>query len=178
IMALQVVGRHDLGDENDPLNFGVGIVNSEVGAASLSFSSMVFRRICLNGMIFTTRETSYSRKHVGGVDLGAVVTEQMATRSVDGNNMVSVFIRLKAVVIEEPAKVFDKIGERYELTQDQREAITAAYGVEPGNHLYACINAVTRAGNSETLALESRLRLQEVGGRMLEAAGKGRRWLD
>lgn len=43
---------------------------------------------------------------------------------------------------------------------------------------YAGDNAVTRAGNAYDLPLDSRMKLQEVGGRILTAAESGARWLN
>ena len=52
-----------------------------------------------------------------------------------------------------------------------------AFEVEPGNTMFDLINAFTRAGNSTRLPLEDRAHLQELGGKILDGAERGR-WLN
>ena len=69
-------------------------------------------------------------------------------------------------------------GEGQELGDEELEAVRRAFLVEPESTLYGTINALTRAGNDPVLSVESREKCQEVGGRILELASKGTRWLD
>ena len=80
-------------------------------------------------------------------------------------------------MIPEPLRVIEKVVEHYELTQEQRDQTESAFDIEPGDTLYHAVNAITRAGNSADLALESRRQLQEVGGKIIEAVSSGKRWL-
>ena len=173
---MQLVSRHGE-NGNDPLFGGVHIGNSEVGVACISISGLVFRVICLNGLILGSGHHKISRRHIGVSaslnDIGGQVNNLIHA----GHSAVERFKGTRTVVISEPAKVFERIVEHHDLTKDQHTAISLAYTVEPGNTLYHAINAVTRAGNSTTLGPEPRRQLQEVGGRMLELAENGNRWL-
>ena len=173
---MQVVSRHGE-NGNDPLFGGVHIGNSEVGVACISISGLIFRVICLNGLIMGSGNHKISRRHIGNSaslnDIGGQVNRLIHA----GHSAVERFKGTRAVHITDPAKVFERIVEHHDLSKDQHAAISYAYTVEPGLTLYHAINAVTRAGNSATLALEPRRQLQEVGGRMLEMAEKGDRWL-
>lgn len=74
--------------------------------------------------------------------------------------------------------LFERITKHYELTQAEHETVLAAHSIEPGDNLYAGVNAVTRAGNSYDLPLDSRVKLQELGGPILAAAESGSKWLN
>ena len=52
---------------NDPVQAGVVITNSEVGAGSISVSLLVYRLRCLNGMILADEHFKVRRAHLGGV---------------------------------------------------------------------------------------------------------------
>jgi hypothetical protein len=50
--------------QDDVVHWGISISNSEVGAGSLKVESFMFRRYCLNGLIF---EQAMRRNHIGRV---------------------------------------------------------------------------------------------------------------
>ncbi len=70
-----------------------------------------------------------------------------------------------------------RIVTRYELAEDEGTAIHRAWQVEPGQTLFAVPNALTRAGNDNALPLESRHKLQTLGGRLTDLSATGR-WID
>ena len=74
--------------------------------------------------------------------------------------------------------VLERIGGRYKFDEPEVEASKAAWHIEPGESLWSVIQAVTRAANSPALSVDSREKLQMTGGRILELAGRGNRWLD
>ena len=66
----------------------------------------------------------------------------------------------------------------YPYEEDELEAVKTAFTVEPGDTLWSVIHAVMRAGNDAALAVDSREKLQRIGGRILELAERGSRWID
>lgn len=173
-MEVQLVGNENDGSLRD----GLHLTNSEVGAASVSLSALIYRGICLNGLIMGHGRYTWSKRHIGATDLHHAFNEQVPHLIEASAEARTAFKGTTSVVVNEHEKAFERIVERYQLTKPQHAAITQAYAEEPGVSLYHIINAVTRAGNHPELALEPRRQLQEVGGRMLELAGQGRRWLD
>lgn len=179
VMHVQFVqGRgHDAG-RNDWLHPGVGITNSEVGLARVQISGLLFRTICLNGMILRGGSEEWQRRHIGNVNLADQVRQAICRVQEAAATGVSRFSGLQGIRVPDMPGLFERISKHYELTKPEHEAIETAFKIEPGDSLYAGVNAVTRAGNSYELPLDSRLKLQEVGGRILTAAESGARWLN
>ncbi len=173
-MEVQLVGNHGDGSLRD----GLHLTNSEVGAASVSLSALIYRGICLNGLIMGTGSYTWSKRHIGATDLQVAFNDQVPHLIEASAEARGAFKGTTSVVVKDHEKAFERIAERYQLTKQQHGAILEAYQAEPGVSLYHVINAVTRAGNHPELAIEPRRQLQEVGGRMLALAGEGRRWLD
>lgn len=173
---LQVIGES--GMQVDLLHRGLHVTNSEVGAASVSLSALVYRTVCLNGLIMGRGSYTFVRRHIGQVDLNTVVHGEV-TRLLDASGEAAgQFQGLLGVKMPNQLKALERIVERYELTKDQGQAMVNAFNVEPGETLYHTVNAVTRAGNDEALSLDHRRQLQETGGRLLTLASEGHRWLD
>ena len=157
---------------------GMNIVNSETGHAVVRLSALLFRTICLNGLIMGDQEVSLRRRHTH--DAQKTLEELTGMAELAWGRVAGFPGRLegtRTIRIAEPEPVFDKIAERYGLGPPQRRAIGEAFQVEPGLSLFEVINAVTRAANFERLPLEERTELQEVGGRILQLAEGGYRWL-
>ncbi|MCC6575146.1 MAG: hypothetical protein IT462_15325 [Planctomycetes bacterium] len=177
-MELQILRDWPDGDRHDPLHGGLHLRNSEVGAAKVSISTLVFRQVCLNGLILGGGSWSYQRRHVGEADIVEQVNGAFVKALDMSTTAITSFRGTAGVVIKDPMAALAKVAERYELTEGEAVATRAAFNVEPAESLYGVINAVTRAGNDAALTLEARHKLQTIGGRLVELAGTGRRWLD
>lgn len=173
-MEVQLVGS----DGDGSLRNGLHLTNSEVGAASVSLSALIYRGICLNGLIMGHGSYTWSKRHIGATDLQHAFQEQVPHLIEASAEARGMFKGTTAIVVKDHEKAFERVAERYQLTKQQHAAIMQAYAEEPGVSLYHVINAVTRAGNHPELSLEPRRQLQEVGGRMLTLASEGKRWLD
>ena len=178
-LLVQFVGNvaRNIGGSDD-LTPGICIRNSEVGLACVELSGLIYRRICLNGLIMTGQQGNWRRRHIGDSSFGDQVREAIRNLQGAASNGVSRFAGLRGIHVPDMPGLFERVAQKFELTKPQHEAIKAAFTVEPGDSLYAGINAVTRAGNAESLDLDARRQLQEVGGRMLELAEAGSRWLN
>lgn len=177
-LVLQFLSSTSATDHAGGLIPGIHAGNSEVGASSIWLSCMAYRVVCANGLILSGQEVQYRRRHVGTSSLA----ERIAVKVVEMRNMgtaaVSRFSDTRNIRVNDQVAVFDRVESHYGLTSNERAEIDAAYLMEPGSTLFHTINAITRAGNSESLALASRTRLQEVGGRVVTAAESGSRWLN
>lgn len=168
---------HDAGNR-DWLHPGVGITNSEVGLARVEVSGLLFRTICLNGLILRGGDENWTRRHIGNPDLAGEVKlaiSRVQDAAASGTNR---FAGLQGIRVPNMTALFERIARHYESTKVEHEMVLAAHAIEPGDTLYAGINAVTRAGNSFELSLDSRLKLQDIGGRIIAAADSGARWLN
>jgi hypothetical protein len=168
---------HNAGN-NDWLHPGVGITNSEVGLARVQISGLVFRTICLNGMIMSGGSEEWRRRHIGNVNLAEQVRHAISRVQESAVHGTGRFAGLQGIRVTNMTALFERISKYYELSAAEHETVLAAHAIEPGDTLYAGVNAVTRAGNAYDLPLDSRLKLQEVGGRIIRAAEAGSRWLN
>ncbi|MBZ0134999.1 MAG: hypothetical protein K8I27_01345 [Planctomycetes bacterium] len=160
------------------LHRGIHLRNSEVGTARVRISTLVFRSICLNGLILNGGSWSYSRRHVGKADIASDVREAFDRAMALAGKAAEGLLETEGVEVADPLKVFDRIVTRYELSEGEDSAIRKAFLWEPGHTLWHVVNSLTRAGNANDLPLDSRHRLQELGGRITSLASEGRRWLD
>lgn len=176
-MVLQLVNRREHGTVHDRLHSGVNIRNSEVGLSCVEVSGLVYRTICLNGLILSGR-SDYRRRHIGDTSLRDEVRRAVMQTGEAARVGVSMFEGTQSVRVPDMDALFERVVSRHDLTKRQGTAIREAFGIEPGDTLYAAINAITRAGNDIRLDLEARRQLQELGGSILEAAERGSKWLN
>lgn len=160
------------------LHGGINVLNSETGHAAVQLSAMVFRTICLNGLILGGQDVTLRRRHTH--DAARTLEELTGTARMAWSHAADYpdrFERTRLVRIPDPEPVFDRIAAHHGLDKRQREALSLAFRIEPGGTLFEVINAVTRAANRPQLELEERVQLQELGGRMVALAEAGHRWL-
>ncbi|MCC7510096.1 MAG: hypothetical protein IT464_12110 [Planctomycetes bacterium] len=179
-LDVQVVGEPETRvpkPRRDPLHRGLHLRNSEVGLARVNISALVYRTICLNGLILGAGRWAYQRRHVGKAEIADQVREAFDHAIELSAQAVTAFAGTRGIQIKEPEKALERVITRYELPEDEGAAIRRAYQCEPGETLFAVINSLTRAGNDAALALESRHKLQTLGGRLTDLSATGR-WLD
>ncbi|MCK6501192.1 MAG: DUF945 domain-containing protein, partial [Nitrospira sp.] len=63
-VQLLTEARHHV-DRDDWLDSGLSIHNSEVGLRALEVRGMVYRQVCLNGLILYGKQQGYRRRHIG-----------------------------------------------------------------------------------------------------------------
>ena len=174
--AAQILS-HDALSGGD-LHGGVHLGNSETGHRVVELQALVYRVVCLNGLILTDAAATLQRRHTRAPE--ATLDEayrmageawQVAERSRDR------FHAVRSVRVPGPKLALERIADRYQLGPEIREALLRAFDLEPGASLFEVINAVTRAGNDGRLPLPDRMELQQLGGKILDLAAKGKRWL-
>ena len=178
-MNIQVVAGNNLDDSQDILHSGIDIRNSEVGAAAVSIGAMVYRTICLNGLIMSGGKWEYSRKHVGKNDITQVIRNAYNKALTTSRQAKDSFDGMRGIKVSKPVETLETIAKRYSFTSEQERAIKEAFYIEPDNTMFGVVNALTRAGNNTTLTVDSRHSLQKTGGRITElvSAGNGK-WID
>ena len=179
-MVVQVVnGRSTEIRPGDRVHGGLHVRNSEVGYTAVELRAILYRVLCTNGLILGGGAETYRKRHV--VDPDAVLSD-FGRRAVyaleEGTVHANRLGDTRNVRVPDPQPVLDRIGERYHLADDEKRAMQQAFHREPGNSLFEVIQAVTGAGNDRALGIDSREKMQELGGRLLELASSGRRWID
>lgn len=148
----------------DEVARGVSIANSETGFKALTVAPWEMRLICCNGMVMT-RGTNFSRRHVGRTDLfQAIHHAETSAPSLRENWQRSREIGIK------PDEELANIKTQNRLTHNQGEALNWGFEAEPGSTAFHLINAVTKAAQHESLMPQEVWQLQDLGGRLLQAA--------
>jgi hypothetical protein len=156
---------------------GITVTNSETGAAVVGLSAMVYRVICLNGLVLGGGASGLRRRHTR--DAAETLREfQRRAREAwsDAGDSPDRFQTMRRIRVPQPEAALKRLEERHQLTAELAKEVESAFAVEPGDTMFDLINAFTRAGNAPTLPLEDRAKLQELGGRILDGAERGR-WL-
>ena len=149
----------------DTLQVGVDIVNSEVGAASLSVSEMVWRLVCSNGLRVWDIKDAFSQRHIH------LKQHEIYFRMVDGitncigggANLLREYMKTMQVKVQNPFSIIDNISKSYGLTSEFADnAKTLWEGEETA---YGIINSITAA--SRNLPNERRLDTERIAGRLV-----------
>ena len=179
-MLLQVVtSRGEEVSFGDRIHGGLHIANSEVGHRVVEIRAMLYRILCCNGLIMGTGQAGIRRRHLGDAD--KILRQFRATTRTAievGSSLPGRLGETRHVRVPDPIPVFDRIASRYKLDDAEQEAVHVAFETEPGDSLWSVIHALTRAGNNAALSVGSREKLQRTGGRILELAERGTRWID
>jgi len=158
---------------------GLYISNSEIGAGALNVASLIYRLACLNGLITTSRGAGCKEIHLGrnDFDFRGILQTTIPAVLDSAETTLKAFQRTPNVPLEvKPREAIRNVTDRFRLTGDDNERINEAFRIEPGERVYDIINAATRASNGDNLPLDRRVRLQDVGGRMV--AMKNYKWLN
>ena len=153
-------------DQDDFMAATLHIVNSEVAMSSIIARSALWREVCTNGLLSADPTASWQRKHLRKSDLLLPeLVENLSRILTSLPETLRDFYRSKNVIVHEPEAVLDTIGKTYKLTFAQLES---AKGYMKGTTKFDIINSLTSAGsNDQSLDLDLRERLQEVGGLVL-----------
>lgn len=157
---------------DDRLMVGIHVANSEVGARSLTVDSMVWRLLCLNGMVRLVRGKSLLRQRHVSWDrprfadaLSHAVSEAVLT----GAGLID---RLQAATQEpvpDVAGVVRAIARQASLTQAVQERVMQALLATPPpqqERVYGILQALTFTAQS--LAPDDRYDLEVTAGRLLD----------
>lgn len=171
----------------DTVQAGVSIENSEVGLGALVVRPLIFRLICLNGMVVEEATRHY---HIGKrveVDENMEVYSDATLRLDDQAFFAKVGDLIKAAVDEtkfndivarlryttqtpemkDPVKGVELLANRYNLTDGERDGVLSHLVRESDLTLYSTIQAVTRY-SQDLDSYDRASDLEKVGGVMLE----------
>jgi len=147
---------------------GLLLVNSETGHRALRVEPRMFRVKCTNGMVieeFLTRQV-----HLGNEEFDEIIylSIRRSIRELFGRfgEIIQVLRETTEIKVKSPQRVINNVVEHYRLSEEQKENILIAFGVEPEYDKYGIANAVTRAAQNEE-NWEKSLELERIGGRLI-----------
>ena len=184
-------GNHTfLPNGGDIVQAGFVIENSEVGHGAFSVKQMVFRLVCLNGLIRgeTLRQTHVGARITGGGD--DRLWSDATRRSEDHTILLAAKDVVKAAVDEtrfqalvarlgetcntpasvDPVATVTMLGKTHSLSEGEQGKVLACFvsdAAQNGLGLFGAVNAVTRASQNVT-DYERATELEELGGKLLD----------
>lgn len=174
----------------DVVQAGIVISNSEIGHGSVKIEPMIFRLVCLNGMI--AADASMRKYHVGrgNGDAGDLAEEffRDETRNADdrafwmkvrdvvnGAFNKDVFERIArrmqesvdAEIVGDPVKVVEVVQRQFQLNDGERSGILTQLIKGGDLSQYGLVNAITRH-SQDVQNYDRATELERMGGQVLE----------
>lgn len=152
------------GDRQVP---GISIANSEIGISSLKIAAFFLRLVCTNGLVIPVQGESRGYRHVSATLLQDFpeIIQRSITASEDHAHRISLSMESP---VEKPEDTFKTLNRQFLLSGPEQEAVDWGFEYEPGGTLFHIVNAYTKGAQHPPLGVESRYRLQRVGGSILE----------
>jgi hypothetical protein len=154
--------------KDDLIVGGLLLVNSETGHRALRVEPRMFRVKCTNGMVieeFLTRQV-----HLGDEEFDEIIylSVRRTIRELFGRfgEIIQVLREITEIKVKNPQRVINNLVEHYRLSEEQKENILIAFGMEPEFDKYGIANAVTRAAQNEE-NWEKSLELERIGGKLI-----------
>lgn len=161
----------------DPVQWGVQISNSEVGAGQFSIDSFVMRLVCLNGMVVAK---VMSARHVGK-RLGEHLSDEairaddrafwLAARDELRNAISetqfetvvqSLRLTTEGATITAPIAATERLAKTYELSDGEKEAVLTSLASNGDFTRWGCLNAITSAAQTVE-SFDRRVEMEAMG---------------
>jgi hypothetical protein len=144
---------------------GVAFANSEVGILAFSIEAFFYRLICTNGLISKTLSTSRF-KHIStrGLENFTDTLAQVIQGSIHNQNQFQIS---RNSTVNNPISSIETFARQFGLSEVETEVVRQSYYQEPGNSMYALINAFTAAAKSPELSTAEVYKLEKAGGLIL-----------
>lgn len=150
----------------DIVEQGVHIRNSEVGMASVTVSSYVFRLRCYNGLVGGGDGGSYHFRHIGdGDSLRERVASAVESAVLEAQKVTAQFKQALEIAIDNPIERLQKVVEDNKLSKDDFNMMINSFTLEPDHNLFGVVNAVTRTATQ--FDGEKAYELQRIGTKLL-----------
>lgn len=171
----------------DIVQAGVVISNSEIGLGGVNVSPLIYRLVCLNGLI--VEDAKFSRYHVGrrvqgeedvtvfrdatmqADDKAFVLKLQDVIRAASAQTFTAAVERMTAatqgIAIAKPVQAVEVLGNILNLGRGERESVLERL-IRGGDYSrYGALNAITNLAN-DTVDYDRATDLEALGGRVLE----------
>ena len=158
----------DKDGEEDKLKIGVDIVNSEVGASSMTVTPLIWRLICSNGLRAWKEDgETFRQRHIH------VKPEELLNRTIEaigssvnrGGEMFEDFKKTRSIYVGEPLTVIEKLSKKELYGKELIDAVKGNFEIEPEHNVFGLINAYTRTARA--LPNDRRLEMEKLAGRLM-----------
>jgi len=153
-------------EKGSPVHLGVIVGNSEVGSRAIDVYPFIFRKACTNDLV-VLHSRAVSHRHIGSDDraLLSTVEKAIAVALVDGRPFLDRFVKAVATPVAKPEEHLRAFCQDRGLSQAFTEQAILAHRHETGDTLFAIINALTRAAQTEKP--DSRVEIEMYAGSLL-----------
>jgi len=150
----------------DELVNGLSIQNSEVGLSTLNVTTYCLRLICSNGMIVTHPEQVGKYRHISERidDEFSNITQRIGEDTERINKQWQISLESEVRDHEATMKSFNT---RFQLNTHEIMAAAWGFATDPGDRMFNIVNAYTKGAQYTDLSVESEVKLQRVGGKIL-----------
>lgn len=174
----------------DEVQAGVIISNSEVGHGAVSVAPMIFRLVCLNGMVMP--DGKFRANHVGRrVEEGIMAEVAYAddTRQADdravllkvrdhvrhaidevlfGERVTRMAAMSTSREAKNPVKAVEVLAQKVGATDGERESILASLIKGGDLSAWGMLNAITHQAHSPSISYDRSVEFETIGGRLLD----------
>jgi len=151
---------------NDEIIPGISFVNSEVGIIAFCVEAFFYRLICSNGLIASV-SAGFSRfKHISRKALDAF-PQTIDQVLIDSHRRKDQLLISTKTPVANPMSTISTFNQQFGINKTEAEVVKRAWESEPGDTMFAIINAYTRSAQEPGLAAEDAYRLEKIGGRIL-----------
>ena len=175
--------------KGDAVQAGVCITNSEIGMGALGVQKLVFRLVCLNGMIVP--DSAYRRSHIGArADASDEVYEMLSDEALRADDN-AILLKVRDVVrasldealfaqtvqkmrdategaqITDPIKAIDRLANKVGLLESEKTSVLT-HLIKGGDlSRYGALNAITRAAQ-DVESYDRSTEMELIGGNLLD----------
>lgn len=171
--------------KGDVVQLGLVASNSEVGCGALSIQVLMFRLACLNGAIMSEDLPGFRRVHIGAefkADDAILTDETRRTRdaaiwlqardtiaaAVNQTTLDKIVDRMKgiaAIELQDPEKAVELVSKRFDLVEDERNAVMQNLIRGGDVTQWGLLNAVTAIANTHA-NYDRATEIESLGGKI------------
>jgi len=179
--------------KGDVIQFGAVFGNSEIGLRSLFAEPLLYRLVCLNGMVLKDR--GMRRSHVGGKNtFGELdLTEEFYTDETRAADDAALWLKVRDTVRgmftqqafdkllvhwrettlqeinhREPEKVIEEVTKKFDLGMGEQRGVLRHLLMGGDMTRYGLSNAITAASQDGDVTYQRASELERIGGRLVE----------
>lgn len=158
---------------NDRVFVGIHLANSEVGFRAVTVDAVVWRLVCLNGLVRRVAGKSLLRQrhiHVSDGRFTSLLEDAVGQATVVAAGFIEQMAHATRTFVPNPEGAIARLGEAWNLSRQTQEYITLALLGEPKtgqqDTLYGLVNALTNA--AQRLPVDDRFHLETLASLLLD----------
>jgi len=153
--------------KKDPLFLGVHILNSEVGASSVTIYPIIYRQVCTNGLVVEIgKGSALKHRHIiSPADTQSEIEAKFVSILSEGIESLKMFAGSRNKKVNNPENVIGEIINRERLPKEMTDRVVKSYLEEAEPTEYGILNAFTRSAREMNYI--DRLEVEKIAGKLL-----------